>query len=236
MRINEGVAGQALLLRWGGRRSGAAAGSRSEWSRGQADVEARAAAESALPPDIRGGDRRGQARADALAPGRRLRAGAHPPDTSDGGAQPGGVRRGRPSWRPSGQSGHGNGDRHGRGRRGGSRPRRPPEKLLPPPDAHPAREAARPTSARTRCSPGRRSRGAAGTWSRSAGTSACRQIVERADQGCARTSWTPRGLPLGAAALARDGAGAPGPRRLPQRASAASHGSASLWRRATGME
>jgi hypothetical protein len=193
---------------------------------GEADVEAQAAANSTLPPDIEVviGDARARARTAPGEPGAKART----RKTVRGGAQLM-VFGGEGEMEAAGRSvkvSTGMGTAADAGK-----PPQTPEKLLPPPaPIHPTSGASYEHS------------NPLFTWSPVGGAAgyvvevcrdvACGQIVARA-AGLADTSWTPRGLPLGALHWRVTARGASGLDGFPSAPVAFTV--RSLWRRATGM-
>lgn len=223
LRINE--ESLVFLREIAGPSGGPAARQTLEIVEGQADVEAQAAADSALPPDIEVviGEARTRARTAAGEPAK-----ARTRKTLRGGAQLM-VFGGEAEIEAAGRSvkvATGMGTAADAGK-----PPKEPEKLLPPPaPLHPASGASYEHSNPlfTWAPVG----GAAGYVVEVCRDVACGQIVARAS-GVAETSWTPRGLPLGPLHWRVTAQGASGLDGFPSAPVAFTV--RSLWRRATGM-
>jgi hypothetical protein len=221
LRINE--ESLVFLRELGG--TGATARQTLEVVEGQADVEAQAAADSTLPPDIEVviGDARARTHTPAGASSQ-----ARTRKTVRGGAQLM-VFGGEAEMEAAGKSvkvatGMGTAAEAGKAPKA-------PEKLLPPPDPiYPASGASYEHSNPlfTWAPVG----GAAGYVIEVCRDVACGQIVARA-AGVAETSWTPRGLPLGPLHWRVTAQGASGLDGFPSQPVAFTV--RSLWRRATGM-
>lgn len=205
--------------------SGSAARQTLEVVEGQADVEARAAADAPLPPDIEVviGDARARTR---TAAGESAKARTR--KTGRGGAQLM-VFGGEGVMEAAGKSvtvATGMGTAADAGK-----PPKAPEKLLPPPaPLHPARGASYEHS--NPLFTWEPVGGAAGYVIEVCRDVSCGQIVARAS-GVAETSWTPRGLPLGELHWRVTAQGASGLDGFPSPPVAFTV--RSLWRRATGM-
>jgi hypothetical protein len=223
LRINE--ESLVFLREVAGASAGASSRQTLEVVEGQADVESHAPADAALPPDIEVviGDARTRARTAAGEPAK-----ARTRRTGRGGAQLM-VFGGEAEIEAAGRSvrvATGMGTAADAGK-----PPKAPEKLLPPPaPLHPASGASYEHS------------NPLFTWEPVGGAAGyvvevcrdvqCGQIVARAT-GVAETSWTPRGLPLGALHWRVTAQGASGLDGFPS--TPVSFSVRSLWRRATGM-
>ena len=223
LRINE--ESLVFLREIAGPAGGSAARQTLEVVEGEADVEARVAADDVLPPDIEVviGDARARAR---TSPGESAKARTR--RTVKGGAQLM-VFGGEAEMEAGGRSvkvttGMGTAAEAGK-------PPTEPEKLLPPPaPIHPMSGASYEHSNPlfTWAPVG----GAAGYVIEVCRDVECGQIVARAS-GVAETSWTPRGLPLGPLHWRVTAQGASGLDGFPSAPVAFTV--RSLWRRATGM-
>lgn len=223
LRINE--ESLVFLREIAGASGGPAARQALEVVEGQADVESQAAAEAALPPDIEVviGDARARARTAAGEPAK-----ARTRKTVRGGAQLM-VFGGEAEIEAAGRSvkvATGMGTAADAGQ-----PPKAPEKLLPPPaPLHPTSGASYEHS--NPLFTWEPVGGAAGYVVEVCRDVSCGQIVARAS-GVAQTSWTPRGLPLGALHWRVTAQGASGLDGFPSAPVAFTV--RSLWRRAIGM-